>query len=148
PPAAVDTALRRLIRPRGAYGKRLHQADASFSHAVLINDLNEGKTSAAPPKQVPPSLITDQKLVAQLPDSNLPAWVSALIKNRLFILIVLLILLLLIALFTGAWIICILLAIAAVGAYVYAGQLAARTEIGVAIEKPETLLADLKNTPP
>jgi hypothetical protein len=148
PPAAVDTALRRMIRPRGAYGKRLLQADAGFNHAGLINDLNEGKTSAAPPKQVPPSLITDEKLVAQLPDSNLPDWLKALIKNRLLILILLLILLLLLALFTGAWIVCVLLAIAAAGAYVYLGSLADKSEIGVAIENPGTLLTDLKNTPP
>ena len=148
PPAAVDTALRRMIRPRGAYGKRLRQADPGFSHVALINDLNEGRTSAAPPKQVPPSLITDEKLVAQLPGTNLPDWVRSLIKNRLLILIVLLILLLLVALFTGAWIICALLAIASVGVYVYAGRVQARLEIAAAIQSPETLLTDLKQTPP
>jgi hypothetical protein len=148
PPAALDTALRRLIRPRGAYGKRLRQADPQFSHAGLIQDLNEGKTSAAPPKEVPPSLITDNKLVDELPESKLPEWLNFLVKNRLVILIILLILLLFVALFTGAWIICALLAVAAVGGYVYAGRLAARTEIGNAIKEPEKLLADLKSTPP
>ncbi len=148
PPAALDTALRRMLRPRGAYGKRLRQADASFSHAGLINDLNEGKTSAAPPKQVPPLLITDEGIVAQIPDRTLPDWLGSLINNRLSILIVLLILLLILALLTGAWIICALAAVAAAGAYVYAGTLAAGSEIRVAIENPTTLLTALEDTPP
>jgi hypothetical protein len=148
PPAAVDPAMRRMIRPRGAYGKRLRLADAGFSHANLIQDLNDGKVSAAPPKQVPPSLITDEKLVGQLPESNLPEWIRRLIRTRLPILIILLVLLLLSGLLTGAWIICAILALAFVAAYVYTGRVEARLEIGKAIKDPETLAADLKETAP
>ena len=148
PPAAVNTALRRMIRPRGAYGKKLRQADSGFSQAALITDLNEGRVSAAPPKQVPESLITDQGLVGKLPSANLPAWVRSLIKYRLVILIILLILLLLLGLLTGAWILCLILAAAAVGAYVYAGRWEHELETGKAIEDPQTLVTDLQNAPP
>ena len=148
PPAALDTAMRRIIRPRGAYGKRLRQADTSFSHAGLITDLNSGKISAAPPKQVPPSLLTDEKLAAQLPEANLPGWIRFLINNRLWILIAVLVLLLIVALLSGALIVCALLAVAAVVGYVYAGRVQARAEIASAIESPETLAADLRKTPP
>jgi hypothetical protein len=148
PPAAIDASMRRMIRPRGAYGKRLHRADAGFSHANLIQDLNEGKVSAAPPKQVPPALITDEKLVSQLPESSLPEWIRQLIRNRMLILIALLILLLLVGLFTGAWIICGVVAAAGIAAYIYAGRVEGRLEIGQAIKNPETLAANLKDAPP
>jgi hypothetical protein len=146
--AALDSSLRRMIRPRGAYGKRLRQADAGFSHANLINDLNEGKVSAAPPKQVQPGLPTDEKLVEQLPESKLPGWVQWLIRNRLLLLIVLLILLLVLGLLTGAWILCAILAIVVIAAYVYAGRLAVREDLGKDITNPEALANDIKETPP
>jgi hypothetical protein len=148
PVAALDSSLRRMIRPRGAYGKRLRQADAGFSHANLINDLNEGKVSAAPPKQVQPGLPTDEKLVEQLPESKLPGWVQWLIRNRLLLLIVLLILLLILGLLTGAWILCAILAIVVIAAYVYAGRLAVREDLGKDITNPEALANDIKETPP
>lgn len=148
PLAALDSSLRRMIRPRGAYGKRLRQADAGFSHANLINDLNEGRVSAAPPKQVQPGLPTDEKLVQQLPESKLPQWVQWLIRHRLLLLIVLLVLLLILGLLTGAWILCAILAIIAIAAYVYAGRLEAREGFDKHLTNPEALANDLKETPP
>jgi hypothetical protein len=148
PRAAIDTAMRRMIRPRGAYGKRLRLADSGFSYATLIDELNEGKVSAAPPKEVPPSLITVEGAVDQLPESKLPTWVRALIRYRLLILIILLILLLLLGLLTRAWILCIVLAVAAVAAYLYAGRLAARLKIINAFKDPKVLADDIKDTPP
>jgi hypothetical protein len=148
PTAAIDTALRRLIRPRGAYGKRLLHADPNFSHGGLITDLNQGKVSAAPPKQVPPQLITDQGVAAKLPESNLPAWILFLIKHRLPILIVLLVVLFLLALLTGAWIVLAVIAAVAIAAYVYAGQEASKIAIVTAIQDPQTLATEVKKTPP
>lgn len=148
PTAAVDAAMRRLIRPRGAYGKRLLKADANFSHGSLITDLNQGKVSAAPPKQVPPQLITDQAVAAKLPESNLPAWLLFLIKHRLPILIILLIVLLVVGLLTGAWITVAAIAAVAVAAYFYAGRAAGKIEIIAAIQEPQTLATDIRNTPP
>jgi len=146
PPAALDTGMRRMIRPRGAYGKRLRLADGGFSHARLIEDLNDGKVSAAPPKQVPPNLITDERVFDQLP--KLPEWISQLIRNRLLILIILLVLLLVLGLLTGAWIILAVVALVLVAGYVYAGRVAASLEIFRALSEPATLVNDLKETPP
>ena len=148
PPAALDSSLRRLIRPRGAYGKRLREADPTFTHASLIHDLNEGKISAAPPKQVQPHLPTDEKVVDQLPKSKFPAWLEWLIKNRLLVLIVLLILLFLLGLLTGAWLLVAILAILAVLLYVYLGRLAKQLGPATTIMDPEALAEDLKDTPP
>ena len=148
PTAAIDTALRRLIRPRGAYGKRLLKADANFSQANLITDLNDGKASAAPPKQVPPQLVTDQGVAARLPESKLPTWLLFLIKHRLVILIVLLIVLLLLGLLTGAWVNVGVIAVVAIATYFYAGRVASRIEITTALQDPQKLATDIKNTPP
>lgn len=148
PPAALNTAMRRLIRPRGAYGKRLSQADKDFSHATLIEDLNEGRVSAAPPKIVQPKLVTDQKLVDQLPESHLPAWLRWLLKNRFLFLFILLGLLLVLGFLTGAWILCGAIAIAAVIAAFYAGRLEKRLEIANSLNNPETIANDLKEVPP
>lgn len=148
PAAALDSSLRRLIRPRGAYGKRLREADPGFTHAGLIVDLNEGKISAAPPKQVQPDLPTDEKVVQQLPETKLPEWIKWLIRNRLLILILLLILLLLLGLLTGAWIVVAVLAILAVLAYVYASRIAKRLELATTITDPKALVEELKETPP
>ena len=148
PVAALDSSLRRMIRPRGAYGKRLRQADATFTHSNLINDLNEGKVSAAPPKQVQPGLPTDEKLVQQLPESKLPAWVQWLIRHRLLLLIVLLVLLLILGLLTGAWILVGIVAVLAIAAYVYAGRIEVREDFGKDLTDPAALASDLKETPP
>jgi hypothetical protein len=148
PTAAVDAGLRRLIRPRGAYGKRLRQANTNFSHGSLITDLNDGKVSAAPPKQVPPQLPTDQVLVDKLPESKLPGWLLWLIKNRLAVLIVVLIVLLVLALLTALWLVFAVLAALALAAYVYAGRQAGRVEIVKAIQDPQALATDIKSRPP
>lgn len=148
PLAALDSSLRRMIRPRGAYGKRLREADAGFTHANLINDLNEGKVSAAPPKQVQPGLPTDEKLVQQLPESKLPEWVQWLIRHRLLLLIVLLVLLLILGLLTGAWILCAVLAIVMIAAYVYAGRIEVREDFGKDLTNPGAIANDIKETPP
>ncbi len=148
PPAALDSSLRRLIRPRGAYGKRLREADPTFTHANLIHDLNEGKISAAPPKQVQPHLPTDEKVVAQLPKSKFPAWLEWLIKNRLLILIGLLILHVVLGLLTGAWLLVAILALLAVVLYLYLGRLAKQLGPATTIMDPEALAEDLKETPP
>ena len=148
PPASIDTALRRMIRPRGAYGKRLRQADAGFSHSTLIEDLNEGKVSAAPPKQVPAPLITDERLADRLPAAKLPAWIQFVLKNRLLILIGLLVLLLVVGLLTGAWLLCVIVALAASAAYVYAGRWARAARAAGSIRDPEAVLSEIQDAPP
>jgi hypothetical protein len=148
PPAAVDSALRRMIRPRGAVGKRLRQADPTFSHAALLDDLNEGRVSAAPPKQVPPSLVTDDRGVAALPATKFPAWLEWAIENRLLLLVIVLVLLLLLGFLTSAWPLAIVLAVAAVAGYVYLGSLEAQQHEAASIGDPSKVIADIRGAPP
>ena len=139
PPAAVDTAMRRLIRPRGAYGKKLRAADPDFTHATLIEELNDGKVSAAPPKQVPDSLITDEDGAKAFPKT--PAW----FKYRWWILLFILLLLLLFGLRTQAWLAVIVLAVIAILVVLFLRDPASKA---TAITDPDKVLEDLKNAPP
>lgn len=148
PPAAMDTSLRRMLRPRGAYGKRLREADPNFSHATLIDDLNEGRVTAAPPKKVPDSLITDERTADRLPGASFPAWLRLLIDNRLLLLIVLLLILLLIGVFSGAWLLVAVLAAAAFGGYAYLGRLSRGAREVEALRDPAAVLNDVRAAPP
>lgn len=140
PPAAMDTALRRLLRPRGAYGKRLRQADPDFSHATLIDDLNEGRVSAAPPKKVPDTLPTDERGAAAVPARAKSSW--------LWLLIAILVLLLLLGLMTGSWLLPIVLAVVAIALYVIAGRPKPDVHDARDITDPATVAKDVQNAPP
>jgi hypothetical protein len=146
PPAAVDTAMRRLIRPRGPYGRRLRAADPGFTHATLIEELNDGRISAAPPKQVPDTLITDEKAAKGMP--HFPAWLVWVINHRLLLLILILLLLLLFGLFTRAWLAVAVLAVIAIALYFYLGRLLHRLRESEAITDPEQILEDVRGAPP
>ena len=111
PPAAVSGAMRRLVRPRGVVGRRIASVDLTFSFGALVRGLAEGKLTAAPPKQPPADLATDESVVARLPGPSLPGWTRWLLRHRLMVLLVVLVLLALLALLTGAWALAIALAI-------------------------------------
>jgi hypothetical protein len=145
PTAAVDGALRRMIRPRGVYGKRLRRGDADFSYTALVNDLNDERVSAAPPKPVPPHLNTDKGLVDGLP--SMPAWLAWLIGHRRLLLILMLILLLVSGLFTGAWIVVGALAAAAIAAYFAASRRAQSQDAAASLSDPRDVLSDVQQAP-
>ncbi len=147
PTASVSVAFRRIIRPRGAYFKKMQKADPGFDHSTLLKKLNAREVSAAPPKQTPENIITDQGLASQLPGAKLPAWLKLLIKNRLWALVIALGILLLIAFIAGAWIICAILALAVIALYFYAGKLENEIETGIALTDPSTLRQTILNTP-
>jgi hypothetical protein len=147
PVAATNAALRRMIRPRGAYGKRLRQANGDFNHAGLIEDLNERRVSAAPPKQVAKDLITDARVTSQLPTANLPAWLTFVLRNRSLLLIVLLALLFFLGLLTGAWLLCAIAAAATIGGYIYSARWARELRLAQALGEPQQILIDLRESP-
>src|SRR5262245_43017926 len=78
-----------------------------------------------------------------------PGPMNWLVRNRLLLLIVFLVLLLIIAFFGGpiVWIICGVLAVAAVVAYAYAGSLITPEIEAPAIQNPEATVIDLTETP-
>jgi hypothetical protein len=148
PVAAVSPAFRRLIRPRGAFFKKLQTADPSFNHAKLLNDLNEERVSAAPPKKVPAGILTDEKVFGQLPGNKRCSFFKWLIKNRLWLLLVVLFVLLVIGLITQAWCWVIVGAIAAVILYLWACKWAKIMARDKLIQDPEALVDSLTNAAP
>lgn len=147
PTAAIDAALRRMIRPRGQYGRRLRRDDKDFDYATLVADLNDSRVSAAPPKPVPPGINTDTGLAGQLPGATLPGWPRFLVEHRWLILIVLLVLLLVLALVTASWIVVAALAVASVAAFAAANRLANDLDAAASIAEPSRVRDDVRNAP-
>lgn len=147
PPAAVSPAMRKMIRPRGAFAKKLRQANPSFTHEGLITDLNNGSISAAPPKPLPKDILTIDDITSQLPSGKLSDAIKWILKNRLLLLIMLLVLFLLVAIATGLWLAMLVLAVAAVAAYFYSARLQQQSETESSLGDPSTLVNLIKSAP-
>ncbi len=148
PPAAVSTALRKIIRPRGATFRRLTAMESRFNHAQLVADFAEGKVTAAPPKQVPPSLNTVDDLGKDHPSKNINQVLRWLLKNALLLFVLFLVLLFIILLFTGAWLTVLVLAIAATALYLYARQKKMPLDFVEGLSDPSKLTEPLQQVKP
>jgi len=148
PTTAVSASFRRIMRPRGVFFKKLQKADTRFNHTSLLQDLNEGKISPAPPKPLPAGIDTVDKINESLPANSFSPFLHWLLKNRLLLLIIALILLLLVGLFTGAWLVVIVLAVASVAAYIYLGRWAKFLNQAEVMSDPAKLAEAIKNTAP
>lgn len=147
PAAAVSAAFRRILRPRGAFFRKLKNADPAFSHSKVLQDLNSGKISAAPPKTTPENITRTDTLIDNMPVNKLNLSLKYLLKNRFWALLILLILLLIIAIISGGWLICGIMAIIALSGYFYAGKLLNRMQTSEAFKNPESTINVLENTP-
>jgi hypothetical protein len=148
PTTAVSASFRRIIRPRGAFFRKLKKADTNFSHGVLLQDLNTGKISPAPPKVTPAGIDTVNKFNESLPANTWSPFFKWILKNRLLLLIVILILLLLLGIFTGLWLVTIIGALLAVAAYVYSKRLEKLQTQAAVMDDPVQLVDTLRQTPP
>lgn len=93
PQAAVSSTLRMILRPRGKLaGKILPAADKKLE--TILNKLNDGIITAAPPKKVSEELISLNNLVDKITPAWLPEWIQQLFLKKYvrWILIVLLVL--------------------------------------------------------
>jgi hypothetical protein len=116
PEAVFTGAFRRISRPNGKMMKKL-SPDRTFSHSRLINELNSGTISAAPPKQTPADLVTVESLVEKIFPHQLPAWLMWLVKNSRWLLLLLIVLFIILGFATGLWGLFIPLALAAAVSY-------------------------------
>ncbi|GAB3009722.1 hypothetical protein GCM10027051_08590 [Niabella terrae] len=148
PVAAVSVAFRRILRPRGAYFKKIKTTDPGFSTDQLLTDLNEGKISAAPPRTTPADLLTDTRITEQYPGKNIPEWLRFLLAHNLLILLILLAVLLLAALLTGAWAALSPIAAAAIGLYLYSEKYKKQVEAVRNLADPKQLVQTIETAPP
>jgi hypothetical protein len=89
-PAMTSPALRRIIRPRGRLIRKL-PFDDTTTLDQLIDRVNDGEVSAAPPKVAPPGVVTTDEAAAAVIPQDAPAWVIDLLRRfprlALFVLI-------------------------------------------------------------
>lgn len=122
PAAAISGAFRRLVRPNGKMVQKLG-VNTRFDYSALVQGLNDGSLTAAPPKQVPAGLPNTKDFADQILSRKLPPWLEWLIAHALQILIALLIAFVVLALITGAFILFAVLAAGAIAGYLYAKAL-------------------------
>jgi hypothetical protein len=78
-PALTSAAMRRVIRPGGRLIRSL-PFTASASPANLLTRVNAGEVSAAPPKEVPPGIVTVGQAAAAAATPGTPPWASWLLR--------------------------------------------------------------------
>ncbi|MCA6363480.1 MAG: hypothetical protein IM638_10615 [Bacteroidetes bacterium] len=152
PPAVVNGAFRRLLRPRGAVARKINRVAPDYSNLQLVNDLNEGKISAAPPHQTPPDLFTDRKTAGEL-DSATPSGTAFLKRYGWLLLLILLLVLLVTGLLINTllmWIVCGIAAVAAIIVYVMLrnNKPVHTPSLSQQLTTPATLVETLQDTPP
>lgn len=77
-PTMTSAALRRVARPRGRLIRSL-PFDAARPLDALIERVNAGEVSAAPPKVAPPGVTTVEQVASSVQPKDVPAWLLALL---------------------------------------------------------------------
>lgn len=102
PSVVFSGAFRRLVSPIGKVAKRL-KSGSSINYQDLIEQINNGKVTASPPKTVPAGIPDTREVSSQIiPDklSPLLLWLS---KNYNMVFIILILLLIALALITSVF---------------------------------------------
>ena len=129
-----SSAFRRMARPAGKLAKRF---EAGVDYSSLVNAVNEGKITPAPPREVPPGIPSVDDLAGKIQPRKFPAWLQWLIKNRVLVLVVVLVLLVLLAILTGLWAISLVLAVAAAAGFYWLQQQHERNEFAATLTNPQ-----------
>jgi hypothetical protein len=145
PAAPLSAATRRLVRPGGRVVRRLAaegaangrgRAGAATSPAArLVQRVADSRVTAAPPKRVPPGVVTVDDAAAAADPSGIPRWLAALLRRAPWLRfapvvlgVLLLIILLLLVGGTLALILGIALAVAGVVATLYLTRVVSELE--------------------
>jgi len=147
PAAAVSTTLRSILRPRGPFFKKIAVANPGFTHHGLLTDINEGKITAAPPKIIPAGLPTVDEKLNTIPGKNHNPILIWVLNNLLICLILLLMAILIFGMITGAWYLCIIAAVATVGAYFKLVKMKATPVNPKDLNNPEVMAETLEQLP-
>ncbi len=147
PTTAISSAFRRITRPRGVFYKKLKAADQNFSHRTLLNDLNAGEISPAPPKLVPEGIETLKELNENLPAASYGPVLKWLIKNSLLFLIIVLLILFLVGILTGLWAAMAVGVLVTFSIYFYLRKLNKRSQQIETMDDPAELVDIIRKTP-
>lgn len=120
PNVVVSPALRRIMRPRGRFGKDLGAGrdDTDFRPEALLGKINSGDVEVSPEKEIAPGMESATKLTEILQPEDIPPFIFELLSRfpwlpRLLIILALVILLLLLLFGAGVLTIGVVAAIAA-----------------------------------
>ncbi|MEO8513359.1 MAG: hypothetical protein ABI543_07365 [Ignavibacteria bacterium] len=127
PSAVFSGAFRRLMRPNGANMRKLDTA-GTFKYEKLVNNINDGLLTAAPPKTTPGSLPSIEGLIEKAFPVNLPGWIKWLLKNSMWIIILLIVLFLILAFVSGMMLLFIGLAVVTTASYLLVKNAKMKTE--------------------
>ncbi len=142
----LSPAFRRLVRPAGKLTRRASAAGNALDHASLVEAVNDGRITPAPPRTVPAGIPAVDDLAGQI-QPPLPGWRRWLIAHRRWLLIVALILVL-----AGGWLVALGLALA-LAAVVFYRRLSVQSERAAAAEalvdpvKAQAVLASVPARP-
>ena len=117
PAVALSGAMRRFLRPRGVFARRVKAGDGAFSQDALIRGLADGTLTPAPPHETPADLTTDTKIAGQLPPPG-GGILDALAPWRRWLLVLLIVIALLLGFTQHAWMLASIIAVAAVLGFV------------------------------
>ncbi|WP_231491642.1 hypothetical protein [Pedobacter sp. Leaf170] len=148
PTAAVNTALRKILRPRGPFFKKIAIVNPNFNHSTLVNDINDGKITAAPPKIIPVGLPRIDEKLNNMPGKTQHPLLSWILQNLLLFLILILVAILIFGLITGAWYFCLVAAIIAIAYYFKAKNSKATNINPKDLNNPEEIVKNLEQSPP
>ncbi len=148
PITAVSAPFRKIIRPRGVTARRMAQADLNFSYSDLVNDLNEGRISPAPPKVLPVGIDTVESINKELIAESMSPFMKWLKRNKLILLILALIVIVVCCIFFLNIIIGALLAIISVLGFFYLNNLKESNNQAEIMNDPVKLTDFLLEVPP
>ncbi|WP_416956476.1 hypothetical protein [Streptomyces sp. Agncl-13] len=83
-PTMTSTAMRRIVRPRGRLVRSL-PFDSTLTPGRLIDRVNLGQVSAAPPKSAPQGVVTSGELAEQWLPKGVPAFVLTWLRRFAFL---------------------------------------------------------------
>lgn len=106
PLTVFSGAFRRMMRPMGPLAKRFSFDRKPYTQ--VVNGINEGTLTAAPPKKTPAALPTTKDVADAMRPKGFFAWLA---ESGWMVLIILLLLLLITALFTPYWIAALIVAV-------------------------------------
>ncbi|MGD9702224.1 MAG: hypothetical protein AB7Q42_13620 [Acidimicrobiia bacterium] len=132
-PTMTSAALRRVVRPRARLVREL-PFDQTTTPGQLIERVNAGEVSAAPPKSAPPGVVTAGELAEETRPKGLPAWLLDWLRRfrhlaLLVLIVAILVAVLLVVLLSPA--VGIVVAVVLVGVAVYIARLLSRWRRGL-----------------
>ena len=148
PEAVVSGTFRRLVRPNGKLVKKLGGRDR-LDYSSLVQDLNDGKLTASPPRRIPAALPNTKDFAEQIIARKPAGWKLWLVEHGLQLFLVLLAVFALLAIVTGAFAVFAILAVAAAAGYVYSRTLTTTYEAdaGLLLD-PATQIDTIEGIPP